>query len=225
MIPQNGTNGTAVAYYRVSTQQQGRSGLGLDAQRQSVQAFAERSGLSIVAEFTEVETGTRKRERVEIARAIAEAQERKSTLLIAKIDRLARNVAFVSTLMESGVDFVAVDMPQANKLTIHIIAAMAEHEADMISRRTRDALRAAKARGKQLGKPENLSQAARLRGAAVNLQRARTAYRTKRGYIQLLRESGMTLRQIADRLNREGHRTRNGRKFHAQTVKRILERP
>ena len=131
-----------VAYYRVSTDRQGVSGLGLEAQRRAVADFAAGRG-GILAEFTEVESG-RKNDRPELRAALAACQRERAILVIAKLDRLARNVAFIAGLMESGVEFVAVDMPQANRLTIHILAAVAEHEREMISQRTRAALQAAK---------------------------------------------------------------------------------
>jgi DNA invertase Pin-like site-specific DNA recombinase len=119
---------TYIAYYRVSTDKQGHNGLGLDAQRQSVATYCAGRGTTI-AEFTEIESG-RKTERPQLAQALATYRQQRATLVIARLDRLARNVAFIANLMESGVDFVAVDMPEANRLTIHILAAVAEHERD-----------------------------------------------------------------------------------------------
>lgn len=218
------TRNEAVAYYRVSTTKQERSGLGLEAQRETVTRYAQRSGLEVVREYTEVETGTRKKVRPQLLLAIAEAKKRGCVLLIAKIDRLARNVHFVSGLLESGVEFVACDMPEANKLTVHVMAAMAEHESDMISTRVREALAAAKRRGVKLGKPENLTKEAAAKGQAVTAQAARDAYRTVEGYIQHLRDSGSTLQAVADRLNAEGQRTRTGAKFTPTHISRILGR-
>lgn len=136
-----------IAYYRVSTQRQGRSGLGLDAQ-----AVIERlSGRGeLVSEYTEIESG-RRTDRPRLAEALTACRLHRATLIIARLDRLARNVAFVSGLMDSGTEFEAVDFPQANRLTIHILAAVAENEAQAISQRTRAALAAAKARGIELG--------------------------------------------------------------------------
>ncbi len=131
----------AVAYYRVSTQRQGASGLGLDAQREAVRVYLAGNGWPPVTEFTEVESG-RKNDRPELAKAVAACKLYGAVLVVAKLDRLARNVAFVSALMESGVDFVAVDFPMANRLTVHILAAVAEHEAGMISAWTKAALAA-----------------------------------------------------------------------------------
>lgn len=143
-------NPAAVAYFRVSTAKQGRSGLGLEAQQESVRAYAKATGRRIVAEVVEVETG-RSAARPKLAEAMTLCRLHRATLVIAKLDRLARNVAFTSAMMESGTDFVAVDNPHATRLTIHILAAMAEHEAAMISTRTKEALAAAKARGVKLG--------------------------------------------------------------------------
>src|SRR5690242_17040646 len=134
-------NGRFVAYYRVSTQQQGRSGLGLDAQRKAVADYLNGGRWTLVAEFTEVETGKGSNaldKRPELRAALALCKKRKATLVIAKLDRLARNVHFVSGLIESGVEFVAADMPQANKTMIQMYAVMSEWERDAISRRTKD---------------------------------------------------------------------------------------
>ena len=152
-----------VAYYRVSTARQGRSGLGLEAQKAAVLAFIN-GNAELVAEFTEVESG-KHAEREELRKAIAACKKHKAKLVIAKLDRLSRNLAFIATLMESGVEFVAVDMPEANKLTVHILAAMAEHEREQISKRTKDALAAAKRRGKRLGNPDIAEVAKRGRAA------------------------------------------------------------
>ena len=142
-----------VAYYRVSTAQQGASGLGLEAQREAVLRHAAAAGGKVVAIFEEVESGKRN-DRPQIAAALRACRLRRATLVIAKLDRLARNVAFISSLMESGVDFVACDNPHATRLTIHILAAVAEHEREMISQRTKAALATAKARGVRLGNPQ-----------------------------------------------------------------------
>jgi len=214
----------AVAYYRVSTAKQGRDGLGMDAQRSSVNAFAATHGLEIVAAFDEVETGTRKRARPEIARAIAAAKAQNAVLLIAKLDRLARNVAFISGLMEAGVRFVAVDMPQVTNLTLHILAAVAEEEARLISSRTKAALAAAKARGVRLGTPANLTHKAQQAGANANRARAVTETAKMLNYARMLRESGLPLAKVAARLNADGYTTRNGRALSPMTVWRLLNR-
>ena len=138
-----------VAYYRVSTQRQGESGLGVEAQEAAVLQHVNGHGV-LLAGYREIESG-RKKNRPELAKAIAHAKRSKATLVIAKLDRLARNVAFVSTLMEAGIEFVCCDNPTANPLTIHILAAVAEAEAKAISQRTKDALRAYRERGGVLG--------------------------------------------------------------------------
>jgi len=143
-----------IAYYRVSTQRQGQSGLGLEAQRQAVTGYL--AGRTLINEYTEVETGKGSNaldRRPELKAALAEAKRTKSTLIIAKLDRLARNVLFVSQLMEAGTPFICADMPEANELTLHIIAAMGQYERKLISERTKAALAAAKARGVKLGNP------------------------------------------------------------------------
>jgi DNA invertase Pin-like site-specific DNA recombinase len=157
--------GNLVAHYRVSTAQQGKSGLGLEAQQEAVGRFAAGSGDRLLSQFTEVESG-RLSDRPQLLAAIAECRRKKARLVIAKLDRLARNAAFLLTLRDSGVDFVAADMPNADRLTVGIVAIFAEHERDMISKRTKEALAAAKARGVKLGNPElHLHQAS---GAAAN---------------------------------------------------------
>jgi DNA invertase Pin-like site-specific DNA recombinase len=173
--------GNFVAYYRVSTERQGRSGLGLEAQQKAVRDHLNGGNWGIVAEFTEVESGKRS-DRPQLAAALAACRLRGAKLIIAKLDRLARNVHFVSGLMESGVDFVAADFPQANRLTVHILAAVAEHEAKMISERTKVALAAAKRRGVKLGgrRRTRLTDDARAIGRAVIAGRARHRLRISR---------------------------------------------
>src|SRR6476659_8403744 len=148
--------GKFVAYFRVSTDKQGKSGLGLEAQRKSVLDYLDGGRWSLVAEFTEIESGKRN-DRPELEKALAACKKQKAKLVIAKLDRLSRNLAFIAALMDSGVEFVAVDNPHANKLTVHILAAVAQHEREIIGQRTRDALQAAKARGKKLGKTKKSS--------------------------------------------------------------------
>jgi DNA invertase Pin-like site-specific DNA recombinase len=206
-----------VAYYRVSTQRQGRSGLGLDAQRSDVARFVEGRG-ELLAEYTEIESGRRHTNRPELAAALAECRRRHATLLIAHLDRLARNVAFISALMEGGQEFVAVDMPEANRLMLHILAAVAEHERELASRRTRDALTQAKARGVKIGNP-NPREAARLATLA------RWPNETAPEVVELIhRRYGQfwTLRAIAADLNRQNIRTAHGAAWHASTVQRVL---
>jgi DNA invertase Pin-like site-specific DNA recombinase len=153
-----------IAYYRVSTDRQGASGLGLAAQRGAVARFI--GAGQLIAEYTEIESGKRHTNRPQLLAALADCRRQRAVLLIARLDRLARNVAFIANLMESGVDFVAVDMPQATRLTIHILAAVAEHEREMISARTKAALAEAKRRGVTLGNPR--LEEARARALAVH---------------------------------------------------------
>ncbi|HEY1885949.1 MAG TPA: recombinase family protein [Roseiarcus sp.] len=156
--------GKFVAYYRVSTQEQGKSGLGLEAQRKAVVDYLDGGKWELIAEFTEIESGKRDG-RPELAKAIAMCKRQKARLVIAKLDRLSRDVAFIATLMK-GVDFLAVDNPHANKFTVHILAAVAEFERDAISKRTREALAAAKARGVKLGDYGRIAAAKRKATAA-----------------------------------------------------------
>jgi DNA invertase Pin-like site-specific DNA recombinase len=144
--------GKFVAYYRVSTDKQGQSGLGLDAQRQAVMNYLNGGPWKLIAEHTEVETGKRA-DRPELQKALAACRKHKGKLIIAKLDRLSRNLAFIATLMDSNVEFIAADSPHANRLTVHILAAVAEHERGAISERTKAALAAAKRRGVKLGGP------------------------------------------------------------------------
>jgi DNA invertase Pin-like site-specific DNA recombinase len=174
---------------------------------------------------TEVESGKRN-DRPELDRALGLCRLYGATLVVAKLDRLARNVAFISKLMESGVDFVAVDFPQANRLTVHILAAVAEHEAAMISTRTKAALNAAKARGIKLGNPANLCR--QLDGSAKG-NAAKTAKAAKRAadllpLILPMKAGGASLRQIADGLNRCGIPAPRGGDWSAVAVKRVLDR-
>lgn len=220
-------NGKYVAYYRVSTVKQGKSGLGLEAQKEAVQRYLNGGRWRMVGEFTEVESGKRK-DRPSLTEALALCRLHDATLVIAKLDRLARNVLFTATLMESGVKFTAVDFPDANNLTVHIIAAVAEHEAAMVSARTKAALAAAKARGKVLGcGNDRIAKQARRGARASAIRRAALAEKKNadlRPVIARIRASGATsLRQIADKLNAEEIPTpRNGLKWHANSVRRIL---
>jgi DNA invertase Pin-like site-specific DNA recombinase len=213
-----------IAYYRVSTKQQGSSGLGLEAQRAAVHAFVKDPEL-IAGEFTEVESG-KNNEREQLRLAIAAAKEQGARLVIAKLDRLSRNAGFIFTLKDSGVDFVCCDMPDANTLTVGIFAVLAQHERELISSRTRAALAAKKAQGFTLGSPQNLTPAARAKGAAARKAKARDAKANKQAASIALdgRAQGSTLRTIADKLNSLDYRTTTGKAFHPTTVKRLLDR-
>ncbi|SFI70252.1 recombinase family protein [Planctomicrobium piriforme] len=219
-----------IAYYRVSTKQQGQSGLGLDGQRSAVREFAERQGATILRDYTEVESG-KKSDRIELLKAIGHAKLAKATLVVAKLDRLSRNVAFLSSLMESGVDFVACDNPNANRLTVHILAAVAEDEAQRISDRTKAALAAAKARGVKLGSARDGHWAGRedrrgwqeaTKAAAIARTKAATdAYSFLIPTIQEMREQGASYQAIAGRLNSDGHFTSAGKQWTATAVWRV----
>jgi DNA invertase Pin-like site-specific DNA recombinase len=217
-----------IAYYRVSTHRQGVSGLGLEAQKASVTQFANGNG-ELLGEFTEVETGKRS-DRPQLLKAIAQTKRSGATLVIAKLDRLARNVAFISSLMDSGVDFIACDNQHANRLTIHILAAVAEDEARRISIRTKDALAAYKARGGKLGshhpKCKALSAEASRKGQKIgskrNQENAREAYADLFPMILQLRGEGASLREVARQLNEEGHSTRSGGKWNPVQVQRVI---
>ena len=220
------TNAKYVAYYRVSTERQGQSGLGLEAQQRAVMDHL--NGGTLLDTFTEVESG-RRNDRPELAKALDLCRRKKATLVIAKLDRLARNVAFIANLMEANVDLVAVDMPQANRLTLHIMAAMAEHEAQAVSQRTKAALQAAKDRGRKLGWsiPSRRGEQAQAsaKGAASNRV---TADRFAANVVPVIRDierAGVTtLQGIANALNARGIRTARGRRWYATTVKNVLDR-
>jgi DNA invertase Pin-like site-specific DNA recombinase len=222
--------GKFVSYLRVSTARQGISGLGLEAQRESVASFLNGGRWSLVQEVVEVESGKRN-DRPAIAEALRLCRLHRAILIIAKLDRLARNVHFISSLMESGVEFVAVDFPQANRLTVHILAAVAEHEASMISARTKAALAAAKARGVKLGGQRG--SLARMEGmsrkgnaASVTVRRAATAKRNEDllPVIEDLRTAGaVTPQQIAHCLNERGITAARGGEWSAVQVCRILK--
>jgi DNA invertase Pin-like site-specific DNA recombinase len=205
-----------VAYYRVSTDRQGASGLGLDAQRAAVARHIG-SAARLRCEFTEVESGRNTR-RPQLLAALNECRRRRAMLVIARLDRLARNVAFIANLMDSGVDFVAVDMPTANRLTIHILAAVAEHEREMISQRTKAALAQAKARGTHLGNPCPLAALALANASTAHLKPAPEI----RDLIARWRTEGKTLRTIADNLNRLAVRTPRGKPWYASSVRNML---
>jgi DNA invertase Pin-like site-specific DNA recombinase len=218
-------DGKFIVYFRVSTKKQGMSGLGLEAQQADVERYLNGGNWQLVGEFTDIESGTRKgNKRPELAKALLACKRQKATLVIAKLDRLARNVAFVSAIMESGVDFVCVDNPHATRLTIHILAAVAEEEARATSLRTKAALAAAKARGVKLGNSENLTHDARIQGAKKRFQGALEAYAKVSHLIVGLKGQGNSLAEVAQHLNDLGEVTVTGALFTPMTVKRILDR-
>lgn len=216
-----------IAYYRVSTERQGRSGLGLDAQRAAVARHAASTGGIVYATFEEVESGKRG-DRPQLAAAMAESRARRAVLLIAKLDRLACDAHFLLGLEKAGVEFVAVDMPHANRLTIGIMALVAEEEARAISARTRAALAAAKARGVKLGNPRLRAgdgEVAAIATAAWQRDAAKRATDVL-PYITAARRAGATsLRQIAAALTARGVRTPMGREMWGPSqVQRVLLR-
>lgn len=215
-----------IAYYRVSRKEQGISGLGLSAQRTSVTAYAKAQDGIIVEEYTEVETGTNKRERIEIHNAITRAKQEGAVLIIAKLDRLARNVSFVSSLMDAGIEFVAVDMPTANNFTIHIFSALAEQEAKLISSRTKLALAELKSSGVALGTPKNLDSNARAKGVQKIRENATNNDRNRQAQSVIIscKERGMSYRQIAEYLNGLNFKTRYGNVFLAPSVHQLYTR-
>lgn len=222
-----------ICYYRVSTRRQGQSGLGLDAQRAAAAAYAASVRGRIVAEYTETESGKRS-DRPQLAAAVARTRAARGTLVVAKLDRLARNVAFTSALMEAGVDFVCCDNPTANRLTVHILAAVAEDEARRISERTKAALAAAKRRGIKLGthrrghridwrkgQRNGLATATRIAAEQRNANRE-AAYAHIVDRITAWRNAGASYAAIASRLNDDGEYTVGNGKWHATTVQRLL---
>lgn len=206
-----------VSYLRVSTSRQGVSGLGIDAQRATVDRYVGSVGGQRVAELVEVESGARNTRPI-LVQSIALCRKERATLLIAKLDRLARNVAFVSSLMESGIEFVAADAPYANKLMIHILAAFAEHERELISIRTTSALQAAKARGVVLG--ENGKRLAKENKAAA----LQFSFGVELSVRDAISEGARTLAEVAAVLNNMGLSTREGADWSPGTVHRLLYR-
>ncbi len=247
------SNGKVVSYRRVSTRMQGESGLGLDAQDAAIAAYVKATGCTIVAAYTEVESGKRS-DRPELLRALAHARRAGATLIVAKLDRLSRNVAFLAALMESRVPFVCCDNPHATPLTIHILAAVAEDEAKRISERTKAALAAYKA-GRRVSKrtrdqyegaiPPDVIEATagklgatlvgsfltgegrdrgRAKGNAKQRQEAVTMYADLAPLMAELRQAGRSLAEIAAALNDEGHTTRQGKAWNKVQVGRVLRR-
>ena len=213
-----------VAYYRVSTRQQGNSGLGLEAQKQIVIQHLKLQD-RLIAEYIEVETG-KNNYRPQLTEAIEHTKEADATLIIAKLDRLSRNAAFIFQLRDAKVPFVCCDIPEANTLTIGIFATMAQHEQETISARTKAALAAKKRQGFKLGSPQNLTEAARQKSIEVRKDKARrnTNNRMAAAMIKELRENKMSYQKIADKLNATGFKTSQGKQFSAAQVKRLADR-
>ena len=221
--------GKYVAYLRVSTGKQGRSGLGLEAQRETVQQFvAQRGGVIIAPEYVEVESGKRD-DRPELDTALARCRRTGATLVVAKLDRLSRSAAFLYKLRDTGAPFIAADLPEANTLTIGVIASLAQHEREIISRRTKEALAAAKARGKRLGGlREGAADIAAGAGAAAKARvaKANESAELLRSPLEAMQREGLSLNAMALRLNADGDLTPRGKAggWTATAVRRVLAR-
>ncbi len=217
---------TYVSYLRQSTKKQSLSNLGIEAQREIIQRYLGRE--KPLAEFVETESGKRT-DRPKLSEALELCRKTKSTLIVAKLDRLSRNVAFTSKLLESDVEIKFCDFPEANRLVLHIIASIAEYEAGLISQRTKQALSAKKARGIKLGKPENMAnnlKKAITNSSATNKRKAQENENNRRAIamLKVLLGQGLTLSEMARSLNEEGFVTSQGRQFTAWQVSVLLKR-
>jgi DNA invertase Pin-like site-specific DNA recombinase len=218
-----------VSYLRVSTRKQGNSGLGLDAQRSAITAYATQRHAKVIETFTEIESG-KVNARPELVKALHLAKVTGATLVIAKLDRLSRNAAFLLTLRDSGVKFIAADMPDANDLTVGIMALVAQQEREAISRRTKEALAAAKARGVRLGNPNGAAALQRAgRGNAASVQAIRRAADDHAANLKpvldaLTAEGVVSLGAVADALNERGMLTPRGGRWHKSSVRNLLAR-
>ena len=220
--------GTFVAYYRVSTARQGRSGLDLDAQRKAVTDFLNGGAWELLAELVEVESG-KNDDRPQLEHALATCELSGATLVVAKLDRLSRNLAFLARLQDSGARFVAADMPEANELTIHIMAAVAQAERKAISIRTKEALAAAKVRGVRLGGNRgNLEDLRKGPARSAEVRRAQASDRAAKVVRQIdaikAADGAKSLREIADALNGRGITAPRGGRWHAAQIKAVLFR-
>lgn len=216
-----------VAYYRVSTQRQGKSGLGLEAQEAAVMDYLGDKADNLVASFTEVESG-KIADRPKLSEALAACRLHQARLIIAKLDRLSRDAHFLLGLKKSGVSFVAADMPEANEMVVGIMAVVAENERQMISQRTKAALRAAKERGVTLGKPENFSNEGRAKGRVNSLITRQSQANQRKAdimpVIQQAQEAGChSLCAIADFLNSQGIPTAQGKRWSHKQISRLMK--
>jgi len=207
-------SGKFVGYIRVSTDKQGKSGLGIEAQRKAIADYLNGGPWELIAEFIEVESG-KNNDRQELQRAFKHCELTGATLVIAKLDRLSRDSHFIGSVMKSGTEFVVCDLPSANRFTIHILAAVAEHEREMISQRTKAALQAAKSRGVRLGCPDNLTEAAATKGRALGVRalqvKADEFAASVHSIIKELVEEGESLNRIAKELNSRNILTPRGK--------------
>lgn len=219
--PSQGPPQSYIGYYRVSTQRQGMSGLGLEAQRSAVLNYI--GNRPLLGEFKDIESG-KNDNRPELLKAIQKSKETNSILVIAKLDRLSRNLNFITLLQSEKVRFVCCDLPDANELTIHIFGALAQWERQRISERTKLALNQLKQRGVKLGKPENLSLRARVKGASKMKEKSSNNPNNIKAkkIINLLHKNGKSLREIANELNESGFKTANNNQFRPEQVRRLL---
>lgn len=215
-----------IAYYRVSTVKQGQSGLGLEAQRASVADYLAGVKGELINEYTEIQSG-KKNNRLELDKALRKCRLTGATLLIAKLDRLSRNAAFLMNLQESAIKFIACDMPEANNLTVGLMACLADYERVLISNRTKEALKAAKARGVKLGNPK-LDQVRCTDTTAARTARVEKAKERNTEILEVINEiqsnagSELSLRQISKQLNEAGYTTARGKAWQATSVMRVL---
>lgn len=213
-----------IAYYRVSTQKQGESKLGLEAQKREVNKILGVDDI-LLAEYQEIESG-KNNERPELQKAINHCKSCKVTLLIAKLDRLSRSLTFISQLMDSKVEFKTCDMPEASTFTIQIFAALAEQEARFISQRTKAALAELKEKGVKLGSPQNLTENARQKSISIRAINAQQNENNRKAtaFIISMRNQGYSFAYISKVLNKNGFKTRRDKQFSQMTVKRLCDR-
>jgi DNA invertase Pin-like site-specific DNA recombinase len=214
-----------VSYYRVSTQKQGNSGLGLEAQKSTIQNYLK--VIEPIAEFTDIESGTSKgNDRQGLKDAIQYCEKYNAKLIIAKLDRLSRSVSFIAQLMESKIEFIICDQPQASRFTIHIFSALAEQEARFISERTKSALAELKKKGVKLGSPQNLTDQSRANSLEVRKQNAIQNENSRKAgaLIVSFRQSGKSFYQITKEINELGFKTRTNKPFHQAQVKTLFDR-
>ncbi|HLO73890.1 MAG TPA: recombinase family protein [Flavobacterium sp.] len=213
-----------VSYYRVSTQQQGNSGLGLQSQKSMVNTFLKKEDV-LINEYEEIESG-KNNNRPELLKAIEQCKKDKAILLIAKLDRLSRNASFIFTLRDSNIEFVCTDIPEANSVTIGIMAVLAQDERERISKRTKDALAELKRKGVKLGSPQNLTNEARLKGIEATIQKALNNENNRKAtaLIISLKKDNLSYRRIAFELNKNGFKTSMGMEFSGSQVLFLLRR-
>lgn len=228
MLRNVNNNERFVAYLRVSTQRQGSSGLGLEAQREIIHNYLR--DRKPIFEYVEVESGRKTdKGRPKLKEALSQCRTYGAKLIVAKLDRLARNVSFLSALLDSDVEIVFCDFPQANKMVLHILASISQYEAELISTRTKQALAAKKTRGCKLGNPEHLMdkhKEAIANSNKTNRMKAENNPNNKRAIamLRILAEQGMTLTEMTDKLNKEGFVTSKGYEFRASQVYVLLKR-